>query len=55
VETRHTTRLEAKPLEPQGRVQDAINLQGRIRSKPSEPGGTAKAEGVGHLAVSDRS
>ena len=55
METRCRPRPGAKPLEPHGRVQGATNLRGRIRSKPSEPGGTAKAEGVGHLAVSGRS
>ena len=55
METRRRVRPGAKPLEPHGRMQGAINLQGRMRSKPSEPGRTAEAEGVRHLAVSGRS
>jgi len=43
-----------KQLEPHGRMQGAIDLQGSVRSKPSESGGTTRAEGVGCLAASGR-
>jgi len=47
-------RREVKRLEPHGRMQGAINLQGSVRSKPSESGGTTRAEGVRRLAASGR-
>jgi len=47
-------RREVKRLEPHGRVQGAIDLQGSVRSKPSESGGTTRAEGVRRLAASGR-
>ena len=45
---------EAKQLEPHGRMQGAIDLQGSVRSKPSESGGTTRTEGVRRLAASGR-
>ena len=47
-------RREVKRLEPHGRMQGAINLQGSVRSKPSESGGTTRAEGVRRQAASGR-
>jgi len=47
-------RREVKRLEPHGRMQGAINLQGSVRSKPSESGGTTRTEGVRRQAVSGR-
>jgi len=47
-------RSEVKRLEPHGRVQGAIDLQGSVRSKPSQSGGTTRTEGVRRLAASDR-
>ena len=43
-----------KRLEPHGREQGAIDLQGPVRSKPSESGGTTRAEGVLRLAAQHR-
>jgi hypothetical protein len=43
-----------KRLEPHGWKQGATNLQGSVRSKPSESGGTTRAEGVRCLATSGR-
>jgi hypothetical protein len=40
--------------EPHGRLQGATNLQGNARSKPSKPGGTARAEHARGLAASRR-
>ena len=47
-------RRDVKRLEPHGRMQGAIDLQGSVRSKPSESGGTTRAEGVRRLAASGR-
>jgi hypothetical protein len=47
-------RREVKRLEPHGRMQGAINLQGSVRSKPSESGGTTRTEGVRRQAASGR-
>ena len=43
-----------KRLEPHGREQGAIDLQGPVRSKPSESGGTTRTEGVRRQAASGR-
>jgi len=43
-----------KPGEPHGRLQGATNLRSRAWSKPSKPGGTARAEGAGEMALFSR-
>ena len=43
-----------KQLEPHGRLQGAIDLQGKMWSKPSKSGGTTRAGDVQHVAVLDR-
>ena len=47
-------RLGWKRLGPHGRKQGETNLQGRLWSKPSKPGGTAGMEGAFGLAVKCR-
>jgi hypothetical protein len=43
-----------KPDESHDWMQGATNLQRALWSKPLKSGGTAGAEGVGHVAMADR-
>jgi hypothetical protein len=51
---RRVPRPDLKPGEPHDRLQGATDLRSIARSKPSEPGGTARAERAPDVAVRGR-